>query len=583
MSTDFDLVVRGATVVDGTGRPGRAADVAVSRGRIARINAVDGTGHEEIDGRDLVLAPGFIDPHTHLDANLFWDPDLTPSSQYGVTTVVFGNCGYGLAPLTADARDYVIDTLSEVEQIPREAIDAGVPISWASLDDYFTTLDATPALVNFAVHAGHVPIRAAAMGPDAACERPATSDEIAAMVSLLRRALELGALGFTTDQVEGNVGPGNTRLPGEVCERDELLALARALADAPGPGWFAMAPAALLLDRAARSADHEWHEQLATASGRPVVIGPCLDHFDDVGVGYDFLELAASRNRPGVWVQPQVTAFTSELWQRLDNNPVIVRVLPTLRRALRAEGVDGLRRVASDPSAREQLRAEARAITPFPVFSGRWDHVFVRAVARPDLHGALVDRDLASIAAAQGVEPVDVLLDTAVIEDFETQFSTLMRNTDEDEVGRMLAHPIAMLGASDAGAHVLSNTHACFAVHLLGHWVREHAVVSLERAVQMLTADQADLLGLFDRGRVAEGMHADLVLFDPDRVGKTGVRYVADQPAGGTRLVADATGIAASVVGGVVATRDGLPTDARTGRLLRGGRDAGPARVQTRT
>jgi N-acyl-D-amino-acid deacylase len=208
-------------------------------------------------------------------------------------------------------------------------------------------------------------------------------------------------------------------------------------------------------------------------------------------------------------------------------------------------------------------------IEPFPVFSGRWDHVFVRQVADPMRFGALVDRNLAAIAAEQGVEPVDVLLDTAVAEDFATQFSTLMRNTDDDEIGRMLTHPAARIGASDAGAHVLSNTDSAYAIWTLQHWWRERGALTLERAVRMLTADQADLLGLHDRGRIAEGLAADLVLFDPDRVARTGVRYVDDQPAGGRRLVSDVVGVEASIVNGVVATRAGRSTGARPGRFLR--------------
>jgi len=569
--SEFDLVVRGATVVDGSGGPAREADVAVGGDTIVAVgDGAAGRGDEELDGRGFVLAPGFIDAHTHLDANLFWDPDLTPSSTFGVTTVVTGNCGYCLAPLgNASERDYVIETLGEVEQIPIEAITEAVPLDWSTIDEYFARLARTPSLLNFATHAGHVPIRTAVLGPDAVHERAATPDEIARMSALLRRALELGALGFTTDQVIGNVGPRNTRLPGQVCANDELLAFARVLGDTPGPRWFAMAPAALLLDRAAREADQRWHERLAEASGKPVVIGPCFDHFDDPGVGHDIMDLIASTRRDGVMVVPQVSVFPFELWQRLDNNPLIVRVLPTLRRAVRDGGTDGLRGAAADPAARERLRDEGRAIAPFPVFSGRWDHVLIRKVGDPARFGSLVDRDLAAIANEQGVQPVDVLLDTAVAEDFETQFSTLMRNTDDDEIGRMLTHPVARIGASDAGAHVLSNTDSAYAVWTLQHWWRARGALTLERAVRMLTADQADLLGLTDRGRVAPGLAADLVLFDPDRIARTGVRYVDDQPAGGRRLISDAVGVEASIVNGVVATRAGHSTGARPGRFLR--------------
>jgi N-acyl-D-aspartate/D-glutamate deacylase len=211
------------------------------------------------------------------------------------------------------------------------------------------------------------------------------------------------------------------------------------------------------------------------------------------------------------------------------------------------------------------VRAEGDRIAPGPVWSGRWDHVFVRFTNQPDAWG----RDLAELAGARGVHPVDVMLDIALADGFETQIASVMRNGDDAELARLVSHPLAMIGASDAGAHVLSNTDSCFAVWTLQHWVRERRVLSLERAVAMLTGDQARLLGFADRGVLSPGLAADLVLFDPDRVGTTGVRYIDDQPAGGRRLVTDAVGVELSVVNGVVATREGRPTGSRSGRRLR--------------
>jgi N-acyl-D-aspartate/D-glutamate deacylase len=565
-----DLVFRQALLVDGSGAPPREGDLAVSDGLIAAVGTVSGRGAEEIDARGLALSPGFIDAHTHLDANLFWDPDLTPSSSFGVTTVVTGNCGYTLAPIEPGGLAYVLDAMSFVEQIPLETLNAGVPLDWSDLDSYFARLEALPALLNHATLIGHVPIRTAILGSDAAHERAADASEIERMVRLLRRGLELGALGFSTDQVIGNFGPGMGKLPGQVCGRDELVAFARALGEAPGPGLFAMAPAALLQGRAERYADQAWHEELAAASGRAVVVGPCFDDVENSGIGCDVMDLVLAGRRPGVRVVPQVAARAFELWTRLDRPGVLARCLPTLHRAVGSGGAAGVRALAADARARERLRIEADAMPKSPVFAGRWDHVFVRYAARAE-HAPLVGLDLLRIGAERCVHPVDALLDLALAEDFETQFATAMRNADEAEVGRLLAHPAAMIGASDAGAHVLSNTDSCFAVWTLQRWVRERSVLSLERAVQMLTADQADLLGFADRGRLAPGLAADLVLFDPDRIATTAVRYVADQPAGGSRLVTDAIGVHLSVVNGVVATREGKSTGARPGRFLRPG------------
>lgn len=410
-------------------------------------------------------------------------------------------------------------------------------------------------------------------------ERIATDAEIVQMGRLLADGLALGALGFSTDQVIGNPGPGGTALPGQVCGDDELLGLARVLGAGPGPGLFTMANAALLQGRAERQADLAWHERLAAASGRAVVVGPVFDDHGDPGLGEHILDCTLAGRRPGVMVVPQISTRPFELWTRLDGTGVVVRSLPALLAAVRSAGTgagvgadaaDAVRRLAADPAGRARLRVEGAAMPSTPVFSGRWEHVLVRYTHQPGIWG----RSLADLAAQTGADPVDVLLDLVLADDFATQVAAVMRNGDDDRVARLVAHPAAMIGASDAGAHVLANTDSCYAVWTLQHWVRETRVLSLEAAVAKLTGDQATLLGLGDRGFLRRGLAADLVLFDPDRVATTGVRFVADQPAGGRRLVTDATGIVLSCVNGVIATRGGVPTGARPGRRLRPSRVA---------
>jgi N-acyl-D-aspartate/D-glutamate deacylase len=564
-----DLVVRGAVVVDGTGVPGREADVAVDDGRITAVGVVGGRGSEELDGRGQVLAPGFIDPHTHLDANLFWDADVTPCSAYGVTTVVTGNCGYSLAPvLDSASRDYVLDALSTVEQIPRAALDAGVPFDWTSLDDYFARLAALPVLVNHATYVGHVAVRVAVMGPIAACERTATPDEIEQIVALVGAGLDLGAVGFSTDQAIGNFGPRGTALPGQVCGDDELLAVAMTLGTANGPGIFAMVPASINQGRTEREADLEWHVRLAGASGRPVVIGPVFDHWSDRGIGYDMVDEFAARSRPDARVVAQVSTRIFELWTRIDMPGLLVRMIPSLASAVNDGGADGVRALAANENRRATLREDGDHVQSNLVWSGRWDHVRLRWSTT---RSAWIGLTVQEIAELLGTNPTDVVLDIAIADDFEAQFAIEMANGDDAQVGRMLAHPDAMIGASDAGAHVLANTDSCYAVWTLQHWVRERQVLSLEAAIRKLTGDQAALFGFHDRGRIAPGLAGDLVLFDPDRVATTGVRFVDDQPAGGRRLVTDATGVTASIVNGVVATSDGVSTGARPGEFLRPG------------
>ncbi len=563
----YDLVIRNAVIVDGAGGPPIDGDVAVSGGTIVSAGGrAIGRGREEVDGSDLVVAPGFIDPHTHLDGNLFWDPDLTPSSSFGVTTVVTSNCGYALAPvLDEDARRYVTAAMSTVEQIPIASIETGVPFDWDDLASYAARLDRLDVLINHAFLIGHVPLRASVLGLPDAHTRKATPKEIESMAQTLAEGLQLGALGFSTDQVIGNPGPDGTALPGQVCGEAELVAFARVLGQGPGPGLFTMANAALLQGRPERVADLDWHRRLATASGRPVVVGPIFGSHEDPGGAVAIMDLAEAGQRPGSTVIPQISTRPFELWTRVDSPGLLVRCLPTLMEAVRSGGADGVRALAADPVRRAQLRREGGSMPSTDVFSGRWEHVGVRYSHQPEVEG----RSVAVLAAERGQDPVDVVLDLALADGFDTQVATIMRNGDDDEVGQLVAHPAAMIGASDAGAHVLANTDSCYAVWTLQHWVRERRALSLEHAVAKLTGDQARLLGLADRGLVRSGLAADLVLFDPDTVGTTGVRFVDDQPAGGRRLVTDATGIEMSVVNGVVATRQGRSTGARPGRRLR--------------
>lgn len=566
-SMTHDLVIRNAVIADGSGGALRDGDVAVNGAVLAQMGGrCSGSGKEEIDARGAVLAPGFIDPHTHLDANLFWDADLTPSSSFGVTTVVAANCGYALAPVPDEAtRQYAISAMSSVEQIPAAAILEGVPFGWTGLPSYFAALDAQPTLLNHAHLVGHVPLRAAVLGVPDVHQREASDAELDAMAALLAEGLALGALGFSTDQVIGNPGPDGTDLPGQVCGERELLHLAGVLAEGPGPGLFAMANAALLQDAQQQAADLEWHRRIARRSGRPVIIGAVLDSLAEPGSALTLMDAVARAREEGDLVVPQISTRPFELWTRLDAPGVLVRALPTLAAAVKANGGAGVRALAADEAAREQLAAEGAAIPANPIFSGRWEHVFVRFTHQSGDWRASV----AEIAAARGVPVTDVLLDTALADNLETQFAVLMRNADDDILADMVRHPMAMIGASDAGAHVLSNTDSCYAVWTLQHWVRERRVLSLERAVHKLTHEQARLLGLNDRGLLSEGLAADLVLFDPDLIGTTGVRFVDDQPASGRRLITDAQGVHLSVVNGIVATREGRSTGARPGQRLR--------------
>ena len=298
------------------------------------------------------------------------------------------------------------------------------------------------------------------------------------MHELVADGLRLGALGFSTDQVVGNIGPANTPLPGQVCDDAELLAVAHALGNGPGPGVFTMAPRALLLDREHRLEDLVWHEQLAATSGKPVVIGPVFDTFDDPGIGRDLLDAMAAAQARGHRVVGQVSPRPFELWTRLDAPGVLVRVLPTLHAAVKDGGAEGVRRLTTDPGRMETLRAEGAHIRPSLIFSGRWDHVHVRYTPRS---GDLRDRDLATISSARGEDPTDLLIDIALNDDFETQFAIAMRSPDDGRLGELVAHPAAQLGGSDAGAHAEQHRQLLRGVDVAALGPRARSAVARDR------------------------------------------------------------------------------------------------------
>ena len=406
------------------------------------------------------------------------------------------------------------------------------------------------------------------MGPEAARERAATPAETAEIAALVSEGLRLGALGFSTDQVVGNIGPGNTALPGQVCADDELLAVARALGAGPGPGLFTMAPRALLLDRAERRADLEWHEQLAAASGRPVVIGPVFDTYDEPGVGLDLLDAMGDAQARGNRVVGQVSPRPFELWTRLDAPGVLVRVLPTLSAAVKNGGAEGVRRLANDPDAMARLREEGARIQPSldvqrPV--GSRARALLAPQRRPPRPRPRDDRRRARRGPGRRA---DRHRDRRRLRDAVRDRDAQPRRRRASASSSRIP-PRSSAGATPARTPRATPTAATQSGRCSTGCARR-GVLSLETAVAMLTARQADLFGIRDRGRITPGAFADLVLFDPGRVGIDDVRYVSDMPAGGTRLVAEPVGIAASIVNGTIVTRDGAVTGARPGSLLRG-------------
>jgi N-acyl-D-aspartate/D-glutamate deacylase len=539
------LVIRGGTVVDGTGSPGYAADVAVVGDRVVDIGP-GLTGDSYLEAEGCVVAPGFVDIHTHYDAQVFWDPALTPSSFHGVTTVVAGNCGFSISPTRPSDRDLVGRTMEKVEDMDPACLAEGIP--WDEFETFPQYLDAVRArgsVLNFAAYVGHTPIRLYVMGEDAA-ERAAKPDEIAEMVGLVEEAMAAGAAGFATSRAITHLGADGRPIPSRVAEREEIEALAGAVGRS-GRGVVAV--------NGGEGFGFTDCYKAQEAIGAPITYTALLTF--PGGYHLKSAEIHRSYRDKGVAVFPQVScrplSFSMNLVEpfTLNTNPMFA--------ALAAGSLDERRAAFADPAWRE----EANTKWTLPP---RWQTFEVmESVAHPELIG----RTLSDIAEERSVEPLDLLLDLAVEDLAGLRVKTIIANDDEDGIAMLLNEPGCVLGLSDAGAHVGQLCDAPLPTDLLGPWVRDRGVITLEKAVHKLTQEPADLFGFADRGVLREGAFADIVVFDPATVGPGPLRRVRDFPANSERLTADApTGMRHALVNGVVTRRDEAVLDARPGRVV---------------
>jgi N-acyl-D-aspartate/D-glutamate deacylase len=552
----LDLLIRGARVVDGTGAPERTADVGVRDGRVVALGRVDEAAQRVVDGDGLVLAPGVIDIHTHYDVQALWDPALTPSPLHGVTTVIGGNCGFSIAPLVPDAVDYVMQMMARVEGMPLQALEAGPAWDWQSFGEWLTRIDGHLA-VNAGFHAGHSTMRRVVMGDDAT-HAAATPEQIAAMVELLHESLRAGALGFSSSLGEAHTDGDGAPVPSRAAQPDEFLALARAVRDhagtslefIPAMGEISDERIALMTDMSlAADRPLNWN-LLGSASPTPVYDQQLIsaDHAAAHGAHVvalalpDVMRLRSSRMLQGMPGWGEVIALPdAERRAALQDDAVRDRMRSGLD-AAKAQGVAGMM---------------------------QWD-----LVELPD------GRSVASVAAERGTDAVDVLLDVVVPEalPLTTVFPSLvppMGVTDESwEVrGEVWRDERVVLGGSDAGAHVDIMCHANYPSVVLGELVRRRSLFTLEEGVRQMTGVPAALFGLRDRGVIAEGAHADLMLFDPDTIASEAAEERHDLPGGALRLYAGAVGIEQVIVGGETIVARGVLTDAMPGTLLRSGVD----------
>ena len=554
-----DLVITNVRLCDGLGNPLQDGELAVRQGRIAEIGPACGPARETVDGRGMVLAPGFVDIHTHYDAQLTWDPTATPSPALGVTTVVIGNCGFTIAPCRPDDRRSVLADLTKVEGMPIEALTAGVTWDFESFDEYLTALERRGVVPNVACFAGHSAIRSFVMGSGHA-HRPATEAEIAAMAAVLREAMDAGAIGFATSTLELHNGDNGLPVPSRFASPDEFRAFATVLREA-GRGVFQITKGL--------ATDVPFLTEIAAIAGRPVHICPMLIDPampDDVFRQMDQIAGAQSADRE---IYGQVSPFT-EIMNFTLAEPYPFESLTAWQADRLAASAAARRQAYRDAGYRAALKAEI-ATPPVPFrFNGQWDAMSVVTTARPE-NRHLVGRDLASLAAERGADPLDVMFDLALEEDLATVFRVVSFNGDVDEVCRLLAHPASVVGLGDGGAHLSLFCQAGTGLYMLQRHVRERGDFPLPEVVRMLTSRAADTFRIADRGRLAVGAHADLLLFDPDTVGLGPMETVHDLPAGLGRLHTPPIGVAGVWVNGVrVADAGGLLAEpARPGQIIR--------------
>jgi len=563
----YDLVIKNGVLIDGSGLPRYRADVGVRHGRIVSIGRIRERAREIIDADGLVVAPGFVDGHTHMDAQIFWDPLGTCSCWHGVTTVVMGNCGFTLAPCAEEKKHLVVRNLERAEDISAEAMAAGIRWQWTTFPEWLDCLDTLPKGINYSGYLGHSALRAHVMG-ERAFEQAATGEDLKAMERELRDAIRAGAMGFTTSRSPIHETADGRPVASRLALWDEIRRLVGVMGEM-NAGIFELAGEAVgreLNDPAAFRAYHVRLRDLAVETGRPVTFGSFSRlEAPDVWRHYMSLldETAAVGGRMFAQVHSRglnvVLSFKTQL--PFDNLPAWkpFRALPLAEQRARLRDPATRRRLvagAHDTPDRATLGTEAR---PFP-----YEWIFLYdTVDGPH-------RTVAEIARERGVDPAEAMIDLALERDLERFFFHPVANEDQATVLEMMRHPRAVVTFSDSGAHVSQIVDSSLQTHLLSHWVRAKQAFTLEQAVRMLTLVPATYWGFADRGLVREGFAADLLVFDPETISPEMPEVVADLPAGARRLVQRARGIAATIVSGEILLRDGKHTGALPGRLLRG-------------
>jgi N-acyl-D-aspartate/D-glutamate deacylase len=542
----LDLVIRGATVYDGSGSPGRIADVGVLDNRISHVGEVNDKASKVVDAGGLALMPGIVDLHTHYDAQVTWDPTLSPSPSLGVTTAVMGNCGFGIAPCPASERETMLRNLSVVEGMDLGALFAGTRWDFETFGEYLDALERIRPYANVAVLAGHSCIRTAVMGEEASSQKNPTPAQLEAMRDQVRAAMDAGAIGFASSFSPNHSGWGGRPMPSTICSDSELRFLTDVLKE-KSRGIFVIASGS--------RATPEYLEEICAANGRPAFMVTVNTMYSRGAPrrAMDLFERCAAAQARGrqVWIQencqPLSFDFTLEEPYILFSHDAFAPV--------KAARPQERKKIYEERRFRDRFRENLKNPGSGVLFHGDWSQIEQDGVPVTD-H-----------ARRAGKDPLDYVFDLPLGQ----QLVGKLYQNDDAGVAPLLKHPAGVIALSDAGAHLIYFCDAGFGLHFLAHWVRETQTFTLEEAVRRLTSHPASLYGIVDRGRIAPGAWADLVLFDPARVGVSPLRRVNDMPAGGVRMVREPVGLEGVWVNGtrIFDGRAVVPLKAGPGQVLR--------------
>lgn len=570
-----DLVIRGGTVVDGTGSMARTADVAIDDGKITEVGTLESSSaRETLDADGALVTPGFVDIHTHYDGQITWDANLTPSCWHGVTTVVMGNCGVGFAPVKPDRHDWLIGLMEGVEDIPGAALSAGIQWRWETFPEFLDAIDQVPKSIDVGTQVPHGAVRAFVMGERGARNEPATPDDIEQMAEIVREGVRAGALGFSTSRTLAHRAIDGEPVPGTFAAEDELFGIGAVLGEL-GTGVFELAPAgALGEDLAAPRKEASWMRRLSSAVGRPVTFALAQNNADPEAFRLQ-LQLAGEAASEGIAVTPQVHARTVSILLGLQTfhpfnfTPTWAEIglLPWNEQAVKMR----------DPLLRMRLVEEAAAMESDPIITGFMHPSRTYLLGDPPNYEPAPSMSIAALAKAAGRSQWEELYDRMLEDDGRQLLNAPVLNYSDgnlDATHEMLVHPTTVFGLGDGGAHAGQTCDASTTTFMLSYWARDrdHDRIPLEEAVRKLTSATADVFGLSDRGRLVPGKKADVNIIDFENLGLQRPILVDDLPGGARRLVQRSIGYLATINSGATTFADGEDTGSRPGVLLRGAR-----------